>query len=135
MCNVFFQPHSSTIRSWAAPVNCEPGFFCDVIWLTRKVAKTKPYMSDDALIIDAMALHKGTWWDQKKRYYIGRVHHDTALPEACDNLATEALFSYEHGCFSFSFLICSLSASLKKTELKIGGEKSFYQFLTLPILI
>ena len=29
--NVFFLPHSSTIRSWAASVDCEPGFFYDVI--------------------------------------------------------------------------------------------------------
>ena len=26
VCNVFFLPHSSTIRSWAAYVNCEPRF-------------------------------------------------------------------------------------------------------------
>ena len=38
-----------------------------------------------------MVLHKGTWWDQKKRCYIGRVDHVIALPEAGEHLATEAL--------------------------------------------
>ena len=48
-------------------------------------------MSDVVLIVDAMDLHKGTWWDEKKRCYIGRVDCGTALPDAGDNLATEAL--------------------------------------------
>ena len=71
--NVFFLPHSSTTRSWAASVDCEPDFFCDVIRLIGKVAKTQPHMSDVVLIVDAMELHKDTWWDQKKRCYVGRV--------------------------------------------------------------
>ena len=71
--NVFFLPHSSTIRSWTTSVDCEPGFFCYIIRLIGKVVKTKPYMSDVVLIVDAIELHKGSWWDQKKRGYIGRV--------------------------------------------------------------
>ena len=31
--NVFFWPHSSTIRSWATSVDCEPGFF---LWTEPK---------------------------------------------------------------------------------------------------
>ena len=80
VCNVFFLPHSSTIRSWAASVDCDPGFFCDVIKLIGTIAKTKPYMSDVVLIVDVMELHKGTWWDQKKRCCIGRVDYGRALP-------------------------------------------------------
>ena len=91
VCNVFFLPHSSTIRPWAASVHYEPGFLCDVIKLIGKVVKTKPYMSDVVLIVDAMELHKGTWWDQKNRCYVGRVDYGTALPVAGDNLAAEAL--------------------------------------------
>ena len=48
-------------------------------------------MRDVVLIVDAMELHKGTWWGQMKRCYIGRVDYGTALPEASDNFATEAL--------------------------------------------
>ena len=58
--NIFFLPHSSTIRSWAVSVDCEPGFFCDVIRLIGKIAKTKPYMCNVVLIVAAMELHKGT---------------------------------------------------------------------------
>ena len=64
VCNVFFLQHSSTI-AWAASVDCKPGFFCDIIRLIEKVAKTKPQMSDVVLIVDAMELHKGTWGDQR----------------------------------------------------------------------
>ena len=48
--NVFFLPHLSTIRSWAASIDCEPSFFCDIRWI-GKVAKMKPYMSDAILIV------------------------------------------------------------------------------------
>ena len=54
VCDVFFFPHSSTISSRTAPVDCEPGFFCDVIRLIGKVTKTKPHMSDVVPIVDAM---------------------------------------------------------------------------------
>ena len=89
--NVYFLPHSSSIRSWEASVDCEPGLCYDVIRLIGKVAKTKTYMSDAALIVDAMESHKGIRWDQKKRCYIGSVDYGTGLPEVGDNLATEAL--------------------------------------------
>ena len=48
-------------------------------------------MSDVVLIVDAMEVYKGTWLDQRKRCYIGRVDYGTALPQAGDNLATEIL--------------------------------------------
>ena len=43
------------------------------------------------LIIDAMAIHKGTWWDAKKKMYVGHVDYGTALIEAEEDLATEVL--------------------------------------------
>ena len=43
------------------------------------------------LIVDAMAIRKGTWWDAKQRAYVGRVDYGTGMPEADDDLATEAL--------------------------------------------
>ena len=38
-----------------------------------------------------MAIHKGTFWDPKNQHYVGNVNYGTAVPEACVNLATEAL--------------------------------------------
>ena len=64
--NVFFLPPSSIIRSWAESVDCEPGFFCDVIRLTGQATKIKPHMSDVILIVDAVELHKGTWGIKRK---------------------------------------------------------------------
>ena len=54
-------------------------------------AQKKPWMSDVALIVDAMALHKGTVWDPKTKQYIGMVDYGTAVPEVTDSYATEAL--------------------------------------------
>ena len=51
--------------------------------------QTKPAMSDVVLIVDPMSIYKGTLWDPKERYYIGRVEYGTGLPEADDELATE----------------------------------------------
>ena len=53
----------------------------------------KPWMSDAVLIVDAMALHKGTIWDPKSKQFVGTVGYGTALPEVMKNLATEALVS------------------------------------------
>ena len=55
------------------------------------MAYAKPYMLDVVFIIDAIAVHKGTWWYQKKKGYLWRIDHGTGLPEAEDDLATEAL--------------------------------------------
>ena len=38
-----------------------------------------------------MAIHKGTWCDPKKRSFVGNVDYGTVVPEASDDLATEAL--------------------------------------------
>ena len=88
------------------------------------MAKTKPYVSDVVLIVYAMELHKGTWWDQKKRFYIGRVDYGTALPEAGDNLAIEALvfmiggvtghWKYAIGYFLQNKISASVQAQLIK---------------------
>ena len=46
-----------------------------------------------------MAIHKGTWWDPKKKSYVGRAEYGTGLSEAEDDLATEALV----------FMICGIT--------------------------
>ena len=71
---------------WAAPVDCEPGFFCDVIKLIGNMAQVKPYMSDVILIIDAWPQ-----MDLKKTWYVGWADYGTGLPEAEDDLETGAL--------------------------------------------
>ena len=84
-------PHSSTIRTWATSVDCEPGFLQNVIKLIGGLVQKKGWMSDCVLIVDAMALYKGTTWDPKTKTYVGLVDYGTAKPEPEENLATEAL--------------------------------------------
>ena len=82
VCKVLYLPHPSSIRSWAASVDCEPGFLCDVINLIDNMATNNTTVSDVVLIVDAMAIHKGTWWDPRKRCFVGNVDYGTAIPEA-----------------------------------------------------
>ena len=84
-------PHPSSIRTWAASVDCDPGYLTNVINCLGSQVLEKPWMSDVVLIVDAMALHKGTMWDQKSRKYVGTVDYGAAIPEVPDSLATEAL--------------------------------------------
>ena len=58
--------------------------FCDVIKLIGDMTRVKPYMSEAVIIIDSVAIHKGTC-------YVRRVDYGTGLSEAQDYLATEAL--------------------------------------------
>ena len=90
-CKLLALPHPSSIRAWAASVDCNPGYLMDVIKGIGSLVEKKPWMSDIVLIVDAMALHKGTMWDPKTRQYVGTVDYGTALPEVPDSLATEAL--------------------------------------------
>ena len=91
MHQVLLLPHPSCIRSWAASVDCEPGFLCDVISFLGNAAQNNAVLSDVVLIVDPMAIRKGTWWDAKQRAYVGRVDYGTGMPEADDDLSTEAL--------------------------------------------
>ena len=67
---MFALPHPSSIRTWAASVDCEPGYLTNVIKAIESVIEKKPLMSEVALIVDAMALHKGTIWDPKTKHML-----------------------------------------------------------------
>lgn len=84
-------PHESSLSSWASSVDCEPGYLTNVIKLVGQVVKDKPFMKDVSLIVDAMTLHKGTFWDPKSRSYVGHVDYGIAMPEPSDDIAKEAL--------------------------------------------
>ena len=100
---VLHLPHPSSIRSWSASVDCEPGFLCDVIKLIGDTVTKNETLADVVLIVDAMAIYKGTWWDPKKRSFVGNVDYGTAIPEASDDYASEALV----------FLICGVKGHWK----------------------
>ena len=56
VCKMFALPHPSSIRTWAASVDCEPGYLTNVIKAKESVIEKKPLISEVALIVDAMAL-------------------------------------------------------------------------------
>ena len=68
-------PHPSSIRAWAASVDCEPGYLTNVIKLLGEQVYEKRWMADVALVVDAMSLHKMTIWDGAKKCYIGLVDY------------------------------------------------------------
>ena len=88
---VLVLPHPSSIRAWGAPINCNPGYFTDVITFIGTTAQKKPWMSEVVLVVDAMSLHKGTMWDPISKQCVGNVDYGTAVPEVSTDLATDAL--------------------------------------------
>ena len=75
-----------------------------VIWSSwLRIFLKSSHTSDIVLIIDAMAIQKGTWWDPKKKCYTERVDYGTDLPEDEDDLGTEAMV----------FMICSITGHWK----------------------
>ena len=84
-------PHSSSIKHWAASVNCEPGYLTNVTQAIGKLAERKVWMKDIVLIVGAMLLHKMTMYDKNQKSFVGLVYYGTAIPEADAAEATEAL--------------------------------------------
>ena len=84
-------PHSSGIHTWAASVDCEPGYLTNVISLIGQLAEKKKWMSDVVLVVDAMSLSKMTVYDQTTKSFVGLVDYGSAIPEPEDTEATEAL--------------------------------------------
>ena len=54
-------------------------------------AEKRTKIWDVLLVMDAMAIHKGTFWDPNSKSYVGCVDYGLAVPELSDTLATEAL--------------------------------------------
>ncbi len=63
----------------------------NVIQELGKAVQKDRFMSDVVLVVDAMAIQKGTFWDTKLNTFVGRVDCGIAVPEPSDTLATEAL--------------------------------------------
>ena len=84
-------PHPASICAWAVSVECEPGYLMNVIKLIGCIAAQNKYMSEAVLVVDAMAIHKGAFWDPKLQHFVGCLDYGIAIPEPSDTLATEAL--------------------------------------------
>ena len=86
---LFALPCASSIRSWAASVDCEPGYLTNVIQLLGKVLKD--WMCDIVLFVDNMKLCSETIWDPKAQKFVGHTDYGTVIPQCTDGEGTEAL--------------------------------------------
>ena len=121
---VLLLPHPSSIRAWGASIDCNPGYFTDVVTLIGTTAQKKPWMSEVVLVVDAISLHKGTMWDPISKRYFGKVDYGTAVPEVSTDLATDALvfmtvglsghFKHPIGYVFYNKLTASVQAQLIK---------------------
>ena len=117
-------PYPSSIRAWEASIDCNPGYFSNIIKLIGTTAKKKPWMSEVVLVVDAMSLHKGTIWDPISKQYVGNVDYGAAVPEVPTDLATDALvfmivglsgnFKHPIGYMLYNKLTASVQAQLIK---------------------
>ena len=106
-------PHPSSIKAWAASVDCNPGYLMNVIKCIGSQVAKKPWMSDVVLIVDAMAIHKDTTWDPKTKRFVGTVDYGMAMPEVMESLATEALV----------FMIAGLTGHFKHPVVYVLQDK------------
>ena len=84
-------PHPSMLRKWSASVNCQPGFLSEVFKSLAVEAQKSAGMKECALILDGMAIRKQTMYHPKVDRYVGFVDYGGAIPEPCDQLASEAV--------------------------------------------
>ena len=66
---VFDLPHPSSSRNWQSSVNCEPGFFKDVLENLAAQLANNTNMSDCASMIDAMAIRKQVIYNKGKHNF------------------------------------------------------------------
>ena len=82
-------PCPATIRSWAAAIDCEPGFLTNVInQLTNTLDENQ---KDCALLLDEMSIKKEVLWDKKNKKFAGNTDYGSILVEEQDSIATNAL--------------------------------------------
>ena len=82
-------PCPSTIRCWAAAINCEPGFLTNVIQHLQNSLEEED--KDCFLLVDEMAIKKEVVWDIKNKKFAGNTDYSSILAEEQDSIATNAL--------------------------------------------
>ena len=65
VCKILHLPCQASIRSWAAAINCEPGFLTDVIQHLQTTLDEDD--KDCILLVDEMSIKKEVVWDKKKQ--------------------------------------------------------------------
>ena len=82
-------PCQASIRSWAAAINCEPGFLTDVIQHLQTTLDEDD--KDCILLVDEMSIKKEVVWDKKNKKFAGNTDYGHIQGEEKDSIATNAL--------------------------------------------
>ena len=82
-------PSPSTIRSWAANIQVEPGFLLNVIYSLEHLAPSD--QQDSIIILDEMSLKAQTVVDRKTSRLFGNVDYGSIQGEPEENVATHVL--------------------------------------------
>ena len=82
-------PSPSTIRSWAASVEAEPGFLLNVVHSLRNLIK--PSERDCVIILDEMSIRSQTLVDNKSGKLVGNVDYGSIQGEPRENVANHVL--------------------------------------------
>jgi DNA transposase THAP9 len=112
-------PHPSTVRSWSASVQCQPGFLANVFQQLKQDVQQDIEMVDCALMFDSMSIRKQTVWDLSLNKYVGFVDCGIASLEPVEELASEVLVILLVGlkkkwkCPVAYFLINKISSSVQ----------------------
>ena len=86
----FCFPSPSTIRSWTASVEAEPGFLLNVLHSLRNLIK--PSELDCVIILDEMSIRSQTLVDNKSGKLVGNVDYGSIPGEPRENVANRVLF-------------------------------------------
>jgi hypothetical protein len=84
-------PHPATLRNWATSVNCEPGFFTDVLQRLQAEVDNKSFVKECALMMDGIHIRKQTVFDIKNQSYVGFIDLRGCIAVDADKIAGEAL--------------------------------------------
>jgi len=82
-------PHPSTIPSWSACIDCEPGFLKKPLLCIADLAEDG--QKDFVFNIDEMSINKETKWDPKNQQFVKTVDYGNIKAENPGTIATHIL--------------------------------------------
>ena len=100
-------PCPATIRSWAAAIDCKPGFLTNIIdEIKNSLHEDK---KDCVILVDEMPIKKEVLWDRKTKKFAGNTDYGSILAEEHDNIASNALVFMQLDLNSHGFILLPIS--------------------------
>ena len=92
------QEFSTGLHLWTVSWGTAQMSSSSLDWLLKQIIQ---WQMLSLLLMPAMAVHKVTFWDPKNWQYVGNMNYGTAVPDACENPAIEALVFLAAGLRGF----------------------------------